>query len=73
MATETRIDITKELSSLIEKKLKQEVEKEFDRHIEDLNHKKNEIIAGLLLSVQRQISMQTLDDNIIITIRELKN
>lgn len=73
MAIQTKIDITEELSILIEKRLKQEVEKEFDRYIAELNEKKNEIVAGLLLSIQRQISMQTLDDNIIITIKELKN
>jgi len=72
MAIATNINIEEDLSNLIDKRLKQEVEKEFDRHIKELNERKNEIIAGILLNIKKQISIQTLNSNVIFTIKELK-
>ncbi|MFA5397978.1 MAG: hypothetical protein WC346_18345 [Methanogenium sp.] len=69
------MDIEK-IKTYIEQGIKQEVEKEFDalkdKLIKDLEMKKNEICAGILLNIMKTIDIQNLNDRVIFTIREIK-
>jgi len=68
-----KIDITDELYALIDKQLTELVGKEFDKHIEELQHRKNEIISGILLNIKKTIDIKTMGENVIFTIREISN
>lgn len=64
------------ITNYIKDGIQKEVEKEFDimknRLIKDFEIKKNEICAGILLSVMKTIDIQRFEDRIIFTIREIK-
>lgn len=67
-----KIDISKELLSSINQVLEIEMEKEFDKAIKNLNERKREIVAGVLLNVMKTVDMQTIGERTIFTIKEIK-
>jgi hypothetical protein len=67
----TKIDITNEIAEAINNKLTEEIEKEFDKHIKELEERKNEIVAGILLNIKKTVSIDTMRENITFTIREI--
>lgn len=72
MAITSVIKIEKEIIDLIDKKLTEEVSKEFDKKIEELIKRKDEIVCGLILNIKKQIDIQSMNENIIITLRKDK-
>lgn len=64
------------ITQYIKDGIQKEVEKEFDimkdRLIKDFESKKNEICAGILLSVMKTVDIQRFRDQVIFTIREIK-
>lgn len=77
MATEQAKDISenKSIVDYIRKAITEDIEQQFDlirdKMLADLNRRKNEIVAGVLLSVEKQIDIQNGRDTTIITIREI--
>lgn len=61
------------LKNYIEKGLEEEVGRMFDIKIEELNRKKSEICAGILLNVMKSVDMQRLGESVVFTIREIKS
>lgn len=64
------------IKKYIEDGIQNEVEKEFDilkdNLIIELERKKNEICAGILLNVMKTVDIQQMQDRIVFTIREIK-
>ncbi len=64
------------IKKYIEDGIQIEVEKEFDilkeKLLKDLETKKNEICAGILLNVMKMIDIQQFQDKVVFTIREIK-
>jgi len=65
------INISPELIKLIDISLQKELEKEFDEAIIKFNHRRVEILARVLLSVHKEVSMQKIGENIVFTIKEI--
>jgi hypothetical protein len=69
----TNDEFYKNLMVQISKAIEKEVGREFDRKIEELEMRKNEIVAGVVLHVSKYIDMQSMSDRIVITVREIAN
>ena len=67
-----QVNITDELYAIVNNVLQREIEAEFDSHIKELQEKKNQIIAGILLNVKKTIDIDVAKDRVIFTIREIK-
>lgn len=68
------IDLEPIIDNAIKRNLTEEVSKIFEENkktmIRELEKKKNEIVAGTVLEISRNISMDSLRDNLTITIRK---
>ena len=69
---EVKVDITKDLKEKIDGALKEAMEVEFNEAIKRFNLRKNEIISRILLSVQREIDINTHGQTVTFTIKEIK-
>ena len=69
---EAKVDITKDLKEKIDGALKEAMEVEFNEAIKRFNLRKNEIISRILLSVQREIDINTHGQTVTFTIKEIK-
>jgi len=67
----SKVETTEELSKFIDAVFQNELEKEFDELIKDINKRKGEIIAGVLLNVKKEIDIQTVGEKLIFTIKEI--
>lgn len=68
MPLTTQVEFSHELINAINKAVKTEMEREFDELMKEFEKKKAGIIAGVLLSMQHRIDMQTMRENIVFTI-----
>ena len=68
------IDLEPIIDSAIKRNLTEEVSKIFEENkktmIRELEKKKNEIVAGTVLEISRSIQLDSLQDNLTITIRK---
>jgi len=64
------------LIKYIKQAVQKEVEDEFDKKIkillEDLNHRKNEIVTGVVLNVMKTVEFESARDMLTIRIKEIK-
>jgi hypothetical protein len=64
------------LLEYVKRGLQTEVEKEFNRLkenlIKELDSRKNQICAGILLDVMKNVEMNRMGENVTFTIREIK-
>lgn len=65
------IEITPEFNRAIGEKLEKLVGDEFDSAIKKIQEKKNEIISGILLSVHKEVSINSIGNTVTFTIREI--
>lgn len=68
----TSIELTEDFHKLIEEALTKRIGEMFDVAIKEIEEKKREFIAGLLLSIQKEVNIQQVGENTIFTIREIK-
>lgn len=66
------INITPQIAKLVDDELTKVMEKEFDEMVQKLNDRKRELVARILLNVQKTIDIQQISDRTIFTIREVK-
>lgn len=69
---ENSLNLTNILFQAVNKQLENELDKHFEEHIKQLNEKKNEIIAGVLLNIMGKVEMSKIGENYTFTIKELK-
>ena len=68
---ETQIEITKEFQDFINGAIEKEMKAEVDAAIARLEKRKDEIVAGVLLGVQKEVSVQQAGEVIIFTIKKI--
>ena len=69
METSTTIDISKDVSKIIQDNLRHEIEKDFDNVLEEFKQKKGQIVAGILVSVMKTTDMRIMQDRIVFEIK----
>lgn len=66
------IELTGEFQKMIDEALTKRVGEEFDMRLKELQDKKNEIISGILLSIKKEVDIQTIGEKVTFTIKEIK-
>lgn len=66
-----QIDITDKVMQSITGEISKLVAEEFDKKMADLNQRKNEIVSGIVLSATKEIEIDRMRDNIVITLKEI--
>lgn len=76
MAVIQKVPFNQVLVSVIEKAIKEDVEAAWEekkqRMIEELEREKSKSIAGIVLYVMKTMDIQTIEDRLIITVRQEK-
>jgi len=70
---DAEIKFTKDLVKAINDALQKELEIQFEEMMKGFNARKAEIVAGVLLSVERDIQANHFGESITFTIKQVKN
>lgn len=65
-------DFEDQVLELIKDSIKDEVEKEFDSLMEELNNRKNVICGGIVMKITKQMKLDTCNELITIDLKEIR-
>lgn len=74
---DSKLNLNTEIVDAIKSAIKRNVEAEFEEKkkqlIRDLDLRKDEICAGILIDVMRTVDIQSFNDRVIVTIRKIED
>jgi hypothetical protein len=72
--TKFSVDMTQSFFRMLGDVLtREEVNKKFDLMMKELNSRKNEIVAGILLNIKKEVDIDNFGDKVTFTIKEINN
>lgn len=75
MAINTPITDTFLITDAVKKAVKYEIEQEYDRNVKELTERlekqKDIIVSGVLLNLMKHVKMETMGQELVVTIRKL--
>jgi len=71
--TKFSVDMTQSFFRMLGDVLTEEVNKKFDLMMKELNSRKNEIVAGILLNIKKEVDIDNFGDKVTFTIKEINN